>query len=65
MQESHSDETIESIVGELTVSSGQVACIVHKLDLLLIETRKGSQVLVFAILRKRVNTLVAVMKMRK
>jgi hypothetical protein len=56
---------IRSAVGGLTVSSGQVTCVVHKFDLLLIQTRQSSQILIFAIFGKWVNTLVAVVKMRK
>lgn len=55
----------EQRIDELTVSSSQVACVVHKLDLLLIQACQSSQILVFAIFREWVNALVAVMEMRK
>ena len=55
----------EQGVDELTVSSSQVACVVHELDLLLVQACQSSQILVFAIFREGVNALVAVMEMRK
>jgi hypothetical protein len=48
--------------GRLTMPSSQVAGMMDKLDLFLIQACQCSQVLVFAIFRERVDALVTVME---